>query len=127
MLKRIKNYELNPSISIEVLEQAKFNKEGVLDYIPKPKLCFYEQLKDDVFLAIEIPTNENSIDFNNFNDERNICVYDEDVNANYIPFYNSKHLFPYLDEVIENYNIKMNMLVEQGIFKEKVKEYENKI
>jgi hypothetical protein len=120
MRKEIKRYEINEDINISKLENNNFvriepnNKEHLLKYF------YEEELLDEIKLQIEIDIDMNGnyiFDDHNYN---HILLYDEAFSQIYGAFYNEDKDFPFLNDLIEEYNNSMDELVKKGILKEKV-------
>lgn len=119
MLSSIKRYEINKNITINKLLAANFQNGGFNSKIESPKMTLNKVIYDDIELLIELPIGDlKNIEFD---ESINILVKDRKYDIPYQPFYNAVRPFNYLSKVISSYNNEMDMLVQQGIFKEKVK------
>lgn len=114
----IKKYELNDNITLDKLSKAKFEKGGWFSNVSHPKVSFFKILHEDIELHIEIPTS----DLNNiqFDEDRNICVFDDEIGQPYYPFYHKTDRTDFINLIINRYNETMDSLVKEGIFKEKI-------
>ena len=113
----IKRYELNENINISKLENNRFsriepnNKEHLLKYL------YIEELLDDIELQIEIDIDKEGKYL--FDDQESILIFDDAFGQPYQAFYNEEKDFPFLNDLIMEYNNSMDILVNKGILKEK--------
>lgn len=125
MIKEIKRYTLSDNLSIDMLKKNNFKNGGYLKKIPHPKYSYNKYLADEIELHIEIGINEDGTF--NFDDFDNIIVLDDNFCQPYYPFYEYDKGFPFLNELIKEYNNSMDNLVKDGILKEKNIEKENNV
>lgn len=123
MLKTINQYILNEELNIDTLEYY-----GFVQTIPKNKkdpirYCYGTVLNDDALLYLEIKKYSDKLKFDDF---FNVRVLRRDIKTCYEPFYGDEKS-PELDNVISEYNEKMNDLVEAGILVKKEKEKNKKL
>ena len=115
----IKNYRLATDINIDLLKKARFQEGGFLKQVKSPKMHYYQILDKDIELFIEIHiSNLKNVDFN---EEKNICVFDDDLGEPFKEFYENDSKSAYLNKIKEEYNKAMDGLVKQGILKVKEK------
>lgn len=119
----IKRYELISNITEDILIKNGFKKVELIEKKPNSIYHYYKLLTDDIELNIEI--NENRDKSFTFDDSENIIVLDNNFCQPYYPFYENEKGFPYLNQVIIEYNKAMDELIKKGILKEQKLEKEN--
>lgn len=117
-MSKIKSYKLNPKVNKWILKRAGFAQNGLEEYTITYKLW------EDIDLLIHIDLLKKS-SWPEMTEDDFMLVIDtasNGYNMNYIPFYthrdNGRPLFPYLSNVIKNYETRMDTLVKQRILKE---------
>lgn len=113
----IKRYELNDDINMYKLSKNDFKRieheeETFLKY------HFSKELLDEITFNIDIKINQDKKYI--FDDQKDVELFDEAFCHQYRAFYDEDRDFPFLNDLIKEYNNTMDELVEKGVFKPKV-------
>ena len=107
---KVKNYYLNPKVSVDMLESARFIEKKYNHDLHTSKMHYYKNLYDDIKLHIEISVHNDHIGSNMIN------VIDSKSKGLYHDFYDEEISYPYLRQVVKQYTRTMNELVRKRIF-----------
>lgn len=117
MNNKVKRYELNDNMTIDMLETNNFRQCGYIQNMIVTKYCYEEFLSFNVYLRIEINIKDNGELY--FDDYSSVYVNDINFEQPYYPFYSNDEEFDVLNGIIEKYNQIMDNFVKKGILKEK--------
>lgn len=120
----VKRYELDDSLTIEKMDKSEFVRLNPTDERPAISYYFSKELCDSVEVQITIYPFDHIL-HDEFDDMKDIVIYDTFNERVFDPFYDEERDYPFVNDLIKEYNRAMNDLVSKGIFKEK-KQIENK-
>ena len=121
----IKRYELDDHLTLEKMDKSEFVRLNPTDERPTVSYYYSRELCDSVEVQITIYPFEHIL-HDEFDETENIVVYDTYYKRIFEPFYDEERDYPFVNDLIKEYNRTMDSLVEKGIFKEK-KLKENKV
>ena len=111
-LHKKKTFELSDDLSIDKLAAAGFRSGGWIKKVKAPKFFISRNLIGDIEIELEISYKNEVFKFDEYN---NIYVIDDNFCQPYLPFYNAKYGFPFLNDVIVNNNLFMDELVNKEV------------
>lgn len=116
MNNKVKRYELNDNVTVDMLEKNGFRECGFIDAITKPKYYYSQYLSLNVYVQIEIAVKNDETLY--FDDYISVSVIEDNFGQPYYPFYDKDQDFDYLNSIIDKYNSIMDKFMEGGIFTE---------
>lgn len=114
----VKSYELDDNLTIEKMDKSEFVRLNPTMGRPVISYYFTKELCDSVEVQITIYPFEHIL-HDEFDETKNIVVYDTYYKRVFEPFYDEERDYPFVNDLIKEYNRAMNDLVSKGIFKEK--------
>ena len=121
----IKRYELDDHLTLEKMDKSEFIRIRESEEYPVIRYKYSKELCDSVEVQIMIDPFLHILS-DEFDDMKNILIYDSFNERVFEPFYDEERDYPFVNDLIKEYNRTMDSLVEKGIFKEK-KLTENKV
>ena len=113
MRKIIKEYELKEDVTIPKLIEAGFKQKNPTEDDPVLRCYFSKELLDEIELQIDIKP------LDKFDFSTDVQIFDTFYGHRFDAFYNEERDYPFLNDLINEYNILMDDLSKKGIFKEK--------
>lgn len=114
----VKRYELDDNLTIEKLDKSEFVRINPSNERPTVSYYYSRELCDSVEVQITIYPYEHIL-HDEFDDMKDIVVYDTYYKRVFEPFYDEERDYPFVNDLIKEYNRTMDSLVSKGIFKEK--------
>ena len=109
----IKDYDIKEDVTIPKLIEAGFKQINPTENDPILRCYYSKELLDEIELQIDIKPLEE------FNYSRDIQVFDTFYGHVFNAFYNEERDYPFLNDLIREYNFVMDDLSKKGIFKVK--------
>lgn len=113
----IKKYELDDEVNMYKLTKGGFKRVEHDKEETFLQFHFSKELLDEITVNIDITINKDKKYI--FDDQKDVELYDEAFCHQYRAFYDEDRDFPFLNDLIKEYNETMDGLVEIGIFKPK--------
>ena len=117
----IKRYEKNEKATVTKLLETGFKQIKDIDGAPTTTFSYNIELLDEIDLIVEIDI------FEKFDDTRYVQVFDNYGGGLFNPFYDEDRDYPFLNELIKEYNGAMDNLVNEGVLKPKKLEESKKL
>ena len=117
MREKVKNYELSATVDMYRLTKSGFKRVEHADEESFLQYHFSIELQDKIILHIDIRIN-NKIEYL-FYSYIDIEIFDEAFCHPYNAFYDEDRDFPFLNDLIKEYNETMDGLVEKGVLEPK--------
>lgn len=114
----IKRYELDDNLTMDKMDKSEFMRLRESEEYPVIRYYYSRELCDSIEVQITIDPF-NHILHDEFDDKKDIQIYDSFNERIFDPFYDEERDYPFLNDLIKEYNRTMDLLVEKGIFKEK--------
>lgn len=114
----IKRYELSDDINMYKLSKNNFKRIEHEEEETFLKYHFSKELLDEIKVHIDITINQDRKYI--FDDQKDVELFDEAFCHQYRAFYDEDRDFPFLNDLIKEYNNTMDELVEKGVFKPKL-------
>ena len=121
----VKRYELDDNLTIEKMDKSEFIRIRESEEYPVIRYTYSKELCDSVEVQIMIDPFLHIL-CDDFDDMKDIVIYDSFNERVFEPFYDEERDYPFVNDLIKEYNRTMDSLVKKGIFKEKIIENENK-
>jgi hypothetical protein len=117
----IKRYEKNEKATVTKLLETGFKQIKDIDGAPTTTFSYNKELLDEIDLIVEIDI------FEKFDDTRYVQVFDNYGGGLFNPFYDEDRDYPFVNELIKEYNRAMDNLVNEGVLKPKKLEESKKL
>lgn len=117
----IKRYEKCEKATVTKLLESGFKQVKDLNGGPTGNFSYTKELLDEIDLIVEIDI------FEKFDDTRHVQVFDNYGGVLFSPFYDEERDYPFLNELIKEYNMAMDNLVNEGVLKPKQLEKPKKL
>jgi hypothetical protein len=115
----IKRYELDDNLTIKKMDKSEFIRLRETEEWPTIRYYYSRELCDSIEVQITVDPFKHIL-HDDFDDTKDIQVYDSFNERLFEPFYDEERDYPFLNDLIKEYNRTMDELVEKGIFKEKI-------
>ncbi|MBR2997498.1 MAG: hypothetical protein IKF37_00280 [Bacilli bacterium] len=116
-----KRYEKCEKATVTKLLESGFKQVKDLDGAPTATFSYTKELLDEIDIIVEIDI------FEKFDDTRHVQVFDNYGGGLFNPFYDEERDYPFLNELIKEYNRAMDNLVNEGVLKPKKLEQTKKL
>ena len=117
MREKVKNYELSASVDMYKLTKGGFKRVEHSDEATFLQYHFSKELQDEIKLHIDVRINKKMEYL--FDEQKDIEIFDEAFCHPYSAFYDEDRDFPFLNDLIKEYNETMDGLVEIGVLEPK--------
>jgi len=114
----VKRYELDDNLTMNKMDKSEFARLRESEEYPVIRYYYSRELCDSIEVQITVDPFKHIL-HDEFDDKKNIQIYDSFNERIFEPFYDEERDYPFLNDLIKEYNRTMDSLVEKGIFKEK--------
>ncbi len=114
----IKRYELDDNLTMKKMDKSEFIRLRETEEWPTIRYYYSKELCDSIEVQIMICPWEHIL-HDEFDDKKDIQIYDCFNERIFEPFYDEERDYPFVNDLIKEYNNTMDSLVEKGIFKPK--------
>ena len=100
--------------TVTKLLETGFKQVKDIDGAPTASFSYNKELLDEIEVQVEIDI------FEKFDDQKHVHVFDNYAGSIFNPFYDEERDYPFLNELIKEYNKAMDELVKEGVLKPKI-------